>query len=274
MLSARIPIKLSVRVSAKQKFGFRFFGKCKNYGSDSFVFRGDVSTVANIALGFYLNSSISVIPSGDYVLTLKPSAVMMFNIEDTDVDFHISGVSPVSGIWTSVVSSGTAVFSALDALFDGKSVMKDLENSFVLSTAAPIVLGVGALPKDLETSLWNLLLDRKVREAEKKSSHFGNDFEERINEGIKKGLGIDSTGIKRYIINKDVVQLLELGKSIDDVVKEFPVDPSKVCLEKYVRDCRGWWCSKFFTYCNRQGEEFRKKYSQSDFRYALPQIAT
>lgn len=274
MVSARVPIKISARISAKQRFGARIFGKCKNYGSDSFVMKGDISTVANIAVGFYLNSTISVIPSGDYVLTLRPSAVMMLHIENTDLDFHVSGVSPLSAVWTSIVSSGTAIFSALDALFDGKSVLKDLGNSLALSTAVPIVLGVGALPKDLETSLWGLLLDKNVHEFEKRSSEFGNDFETTINNALRKGLKTDSTGTKQYIISKDVVHLLKLGKSVQELVRDFPTDHSIACFQEYGRSCGRGGCSGNITPCLKARHAYRETYRQSSFRHALPQIAS
>lgn len=273
MLRLQLPVSVSGRISVKQSMGVRAFG-CRVYATDRYTLNGRMSTTADIGVGIYVNTSIGVLSNGDYSVRLAPSSRVALKLQDTDIRFHASGVSPLTSIWTSIVAHSTAIFSAVDALFDGKSVIDDLLNSAGLAYAVPIALGYGALPRRLESALWDLLFRHHAQhKVEKKAAHFGRDLEDDLDADLRRALGTNSAGYREYIVKKEIVELLRLGHATTEIVQDLPVDEAVACFTAYGRTCSRFGCNGDIRPCEELRRQFLDTYKADRYIPALPQVA-
>lgn len=237
ILPYRFPLTIRARIDAKQRFGTRLLGKCVRLSSDSFNINGYLETNADIALGFSLRPSFKKTSDDNYEVHIHPSVALTFNLQNTDLKFDISGVSFLSkiiGTITGFVNTPSVFFKATIAVFKGdsiKGIAADLFKELAILNGAPIVLGIGLLPRSIEQKLYDIFDDPLERKIEKKAMGFGEDLEDKLNSKVKHVLNLNSDGSRVFVIKKDVADLLEQYGLDSDIYFTAPPDPpTPICV--------------------------------------------
>lgn len=275
----KLPVSISGRVDIKQRFGIRLlFGSCSTVGSDSFSFKGSAHTTANVVIGLTLNPSLGRTPSGDFLLAIKPQVATLFALEHLDFNFRVSGVSPIAAVVSVVSGLSSTFFKSVTALFKGDSVSSILKDSLPFDLGAPLLLGVGALPKPLEEAVWKSLTNYGVHVAAKKAAGFGDDIESELNKKVRRALRLDSSGRRSVLLRKDIVELVAAGKNGSDILSNVPANPYKACrkeISALCNSCRGCMeCRKLSENCDQLSSEHRHRYAASHMVAARPKIAS
>lgn len=201
-ISLQLPVRVNARVEARQRFGFRFFGKCRRLGRDTFTLKAGADALADVVVGVTLNPSLRRLSNGNLELTLMPRIAALFELDDLDLDFRVSGVSPITSILTFIVGFKSSLLRSVTSLLKGdslKSVFKDLTRSLLYDFGATVVLGIGALPRPLESLVFDALANIAERKIERESKGFGETLEDKLNEEVRSALKVGSDG-KRVIV--------------------------------------------------------------------------
>lgn len=240
-IAIKLPVSLSGELEIRKRFGLKVFRKCNRIGSDTFRLRGSLSTQARALLGFALNPTLRVLPSGDYELAARPSAIVMFELQSTNIRFRVSGLSFLSAIWTKIVAFRSTIGSSLSSLVRGrslKSVWKKISRNAAFDFGAPIALGLGSLPGPLERTIFKAFGKVIARVLEKKAKGFGSDLEDKLNAEIRRALKTDASGRRVIIIKRDFIKLLHsTGPNADIFLKPKPAVRQKP--RRRLRGCRG-----------------------------------
>lgn len=278
-LRLQLPVSVSAQVDVKQRFGFRFFGSCSNTGSDSYSLKASASTTADAVLGINLSPSFGQLNSGDYALILEPQVVVLSSLRNLDLNFRVSGVSPLSSVLTFVHGFSSTVLKSITAIFTGESVSRIIRDAIPFDIGAPIILGVGALPGFIEQAIWGRLLDFVGHKIEKKAMGFGPDLEDDLQRKLNRALKVDSNGKRVIVIKQNIVELLQAGDA--NVFASIGTDPSVACFASASRMCsfgsprrgipRG--CIPAQQRCAQLRTEFSKKTNPTKLINAKPLVA-
>lgn len=214
-----LPITLNGRIEVKQKFGTRIlFGRCKSYATDTFSLVGRLATNANIIIGFSLNPVYSKLSSGDLTLKITPSVAILFDLDNTDLKYRVSGVDLFSFVLTSVAGIQSTLMKSVSALFKGENVLRVLKDGLFRDIGLSVFLWIGTLPPQFEDLIGNLLSHPAERLIEKEAAGFGPDLEVDILGKIRQALGMGSSISRTFIIKKDIINLVGLGKAVDEII--------------------------------------------------------
>ncbi|KXX79366.1 hypothetical protein MMYC01_204700 [Madurella mycetomatis] len=205
---AELPVELGARVDVKQRFGTRVLGSCASLGSDSFVVSGGLQTRARVAILFtFAPALVRTDAGGDYVFTIRPIVKVAAQLENTDIDFNISGVSFLSGLLTAVLGGTSSVFKAVTHLLKGDSlgsVWADIKRSVIDAAVG----GVLSIPFDLLDNVVELLAQSYVDEKQGSvAQEYSGELEKRLRTLVSNALGLDANGERNFVIRKEVVDL-------------------------------------------------------------------
>ncbi|GAB1318070.1 hypothetical protein MFIFM68171_08280 [Madurella fahalii] len=206
---AELPVELAARIDVKQRFGSRVLGSCVGLGSDSFVVAGGVQTRARVAVLFtFAPALVRTDAAGDYVFTIRPIVKVAAQLENTDIDFNISGVSFLSGLLTAVLGGTSSVFKAVTHLLKGDSlgsVWDDIKRSVIDGAVG----GVLSIPFDLLDNVVELLAQAYVDEKQGSvAQEYSGEMEKRLRALVSNALGLDANGERSFVIRKEVVDLV------------------------------------------------------------------
>lgn len=260
-LVLNLPVSLKAQYDVEQSFAAENPGsieKCEHLHGDKFKLYGETSSPAQLVLGFYLGVSLGNLPSGDYLVRLVPSTIVMFNIKPTNIDFHTSGVDPVTGVLAAALGLTSSGLKAVEHVFQGeyfgaqkgfrKGLAEDADNSFIL--------GMGHLPRQLELAVWSALLSVGSRKIERRRSGVVESVETKLNEELHRALRLDSSGVRSVVVKKNILELTKRGAALNDILHDLPPPPPVKCdreLPDYCKDCPdncSFGCAAFIGQCN------------------------
>ncbi|PXF44361.1 hypothetical protein BWQ96_05881 [Gracilariopsis chorda] len=227
-LRLKLPVRVSARVDVRQRFGARFFGKCKRYARDTFSLKAKADTRADVVVGLSLNPSFRKLSNGNFELTLMPVIAALFELDDLDLKFRVSKVSPITPIWTFIVGFKSTLLKSITGLFKGdslKSIFKDIKRSLLYDFGAPVVLGIGALPRPLETLVFDALSNIAERKIERKAKGVGESLEDKLNDELRRALKLGPDGKRVIVIKGNFLDLLRSSPNTKDL---FVVPPRTV----------------------------------------------
>lgn len=245
-LVLNLPVSLQARYDMKQSFGIRRpwpFKGCQHLHGDEFKLHGETSSPAQLVVGFYLSASLGNLSSGDYVVMLRPRAIVMFNLKSTNIDLHISGVNLISGVLSTALGLTSSGFKALEHLYQGEfsEAEKVLKKGLVVNVAIPFILGIGRLPRELEIAVWKALLRFGASKIEKEKNGVVESVENKLNAELHKALRVDSSGVRTIVVKKDVLKLKTSGAAVDDILHDLPPLTPFKCDQQIPDHC--WSCS-------------------------------
>lgn len=272
-LKLKLPVNLSAEVDVTQTFGTRILGSCNDYASDSYTFRGNVSTSANLLLGLTLNPSFGRTQAGDYALVLRPKVAVAADLEQLDIDFRVSGVSPITPAWTFVTGFGSTIARSTQALFSGDSVKRIVESTAMWDLGMPLLLGASNLPAPVEEGLFELLDKQVEKEAQRKAAGFRGDLEVQLQTKLATALDLDATGSRTLIIKREYVELVASLGLDADIFVSVPTDPSVACrtaANALCNACRG--CSACVSEQRRCGELSSSYAAQYQATLTIPSV--
>ncbi|PXF40517.1 hypothetical protein BWQ96_09770 [Gracilariopsis chorda] len=220
VLSVKVPIRLEAKADLKQRFGAKVFGRCKRLGSDSFSVEAKLSTTADVLIGLTLNPSFLIRPSGEFVVTVKPVAAVLFDFGNTDLDFEVKGLSYVTSLVGPLLGFTSSLTEGITDLFDGRGVkdmVRNFEDSVLFDLGIPILSRVDNLPRAARDLIFNLLSDVGQREVEKRAEGYGSDFEKLINSKIRSAVRADSNGVREFVVSGEILHKIDTA-SIEDIL--------------------------------------------------------
>lgn len=286
LLRVKLPVAVYARVDIKQRFGLKTFLGCSTLGSDSFSFKAQSSTVSNIVIGFTLDPSFGVTKGGDYILKIAPRFTSVFSLDNFKLDFRVSGVNALANVLSFITGLESSLLKTVTALVEGDSVSDTVKEALIFDIGVPIVLGIGSLPGPLEKLIWKKLLLGKIEKRIKKNAQqYSNDFEEKINQKLRKKFRLNSRGERSLLIRNDIVQDLLSGKPAETLFEDVPDDPGIKCrhnfrpprlcgkhicrqLERFVCPPTNRLCS-----CSKLSSEWKEKYEPIILAPSLPKIS-
>ncbi|CAN8066296.1 unnamed protein product [Agarophyton chilense] len=208
VITLKVPVHLEAKANIKQSFGAKLFGKCRRVGSDSFTVEASVSTVADTIIAVTLNPSYSRFPgNGGYAVSIRPVVAVLFDLENTDLDFKIRGLSYFSRLAAKLFGFTSTLTDGLKDVFKGKGVKKivqNFEDTALFDFGIPLLSHLGHLPKPLQDLFYGLIEDLGEKEIEKKAKGFSSDFENLLNSKIRSAIGTDSNGVRRFVVSRGV----------------------------------------------------------------------
>ncbi|CAN8065719.1 unnamed protein product [Agarophyton chilense] len=222
-LRLNIPVRVNAKVDVRQRFGVRFFGKCKRYARDTFSLKAGATTKADVMLGLSINPSLRKLSNGNFELTLMPAIAALFELDDINLKFRVSKVSPITPIWTFIVGFKSTLLKSISGLFKGdslKDVFKELKQSLIYDIGAPIVLGIGALPRPLEALIFDALGNIAERKIEREANGFSENLEDKLNEELRRALKVGADGKRVIIFKGNFLNLLGESANINDLFVE------------------------------------------------------
>jgi hypothetical protein len=226
VIALELPVRIDARIDMLERFGARILGSCKRVGSDSYFASGSLETQAKVAVAFELRPLRGMDSNGNIVVTLEPRVRVISALENTAVDFRLSGVSPLASIASVVLGVPGTVLRAVDAVFSGDSVRAVLQNAVIGDLALPVITTVGALPRPIEDMVLDLLARYAEVEAAKTVAHFGPDVEDDLNAEVREILHLDARGKRSFTVDKDFVSLLEEQGAEAPIFVAHPPPPS------------------------------------------------
>ncbi|KAK5651478.1 hypothetical protein OQA88_12485 [Cercophora sp. LCS_1] len=208
---AELPVEVNARIDVRQKFGQRVLGSCVGLGSDSFKLSGGVQTTAKVAVLFSFGPMpVRTDADGNWVFTIRPVTKVAAELGRTDVDFNISGVSFVSGLVTAVLGGTSSAWKAVTNVLKGESLKKVWENvkRGVIDVA---VGGVLSVPFDLLDDLVEMLAQSYVDEKKGAvATAYSGEMEKKLRGLVSGALGLDANGERRFVVKKEVVDLVAM----------------------------------------------------------------
>lgn len=278
-LRFKLPVTVDARVDVKQRFGTRLIFGCSNYASDSYSLKATLSTQADAVIGFALNPSLGKVASGDYGLVLEPNVAVLSSLDNFDLDFRVSGVSPITSVLTHIVGFSSTILKSITALFKGDSVSKIIKDSLVFDFGVPIVLGIGALPRPVEDLIWGQLANFAEHIIEKEALGFGADLEDKLNADVRRIFKTDDDGKRTIIVKKEIVQLVAGGAGSSQIFIDPPRKRSlKACKDPVLRlcaQCRGCPdCVNRLRACDKAEREYNRQYGATNLVASKPKIAS
>lgn len=272
-LKVQLPVGLSAEVDVKQTFGTRILGSCNDYASDSYTFRGNLATTANVLVGLSLNPTFGRTQAGDYAIVLRPKVAVGASLDQLDIDFRVSGVSPITPAWTFVTGFGSTMARSTTALFSGDNVKRIVESTAAWDFGMPLLLGASNLPAPIEEGIFELLDKQAEKEAEREVAKFRGVLETQLQAKLAKALELDATGSRRLIIKREYAALVaSLGLSAD-VFVTVPPNPSSSCrtaANALCNSCRG--CSACVSEQRRCDELSRAYSAQYQASLTIPSL--
>lgn len=284
LVRVKLPARVRARVDVKQRAGVRTPFGCTKLFSDSFSFKADAKTNANIVVGFNLDPKIGTSADGNYIVIIKPKFSSVFALDDFKLKFRVSGKNPFASVFDIVTGLGSSVLKTATALIEGDSVSDVVSNSLVFDVGVPITLGLGSLPGPLERLIWNKLIGKFVeKEALNEAVEYSNKLEEKMNSKLKAEFGLNSQGERKFVVKKNVMSSLGEGKVPSEVFESVPENPFRKCTNDYISDfrdpsCIEWFCDyeKYLeseTYCGPIQDKWKKSYQALKLAKANPKIA-
>lgn len=228
-VALRLPVLLDVRLVVRQRFGYRFLGKCKRKARDTITLKGRINTVADILLAFALQPRVRTLRSGELEVSIRPEAAVVFDLDNTDVRLRVSGASPFAAVYTFVAGVTSNLFRSIEDIVSGSSlkrVWEDLIARIGNDLGSAIIVGVGSLPRPVEDLIFRLIGKYGSRKLEKKAMSIDDDLENRLNERLRRALKTDTYGTRKFIIKKEYRALIEASGLAADIFN-VPPPPSR-----------------------------------------------
>lgn len=188
----------------RYRFGFKLFG-CRRYARDTATVYGSLYTEAKAVFAVAINPTIARVTTHRYIITIEPRAVVLFDLDNTDISLRSRGRSPLTKIWIAMTTSLRVSFKAIERIFRGKSLRGTLTGilrQYGINIGHVLVLSWLDLPLSLRWYVFKYLsIKVAVRKAEKKAQKLGRDQEDSINEQLKKIFSLDSNGRRQFVIH-------------------------------------------------------------------------
>lgn len=201
----RLPVRTEFRSVIRYRFGFRFFGRCKRYGRDTSTVYGGLSTESKVVLAFSLNPTITRISRTTYMVSIEPRAVILFDLDNTNIHLNIKGRSILTQIWISVTAKFRIGLKAVEQIFRGKSLkstLKGILRRYALNIGHVLVLSWFDVPSVLRRYVLKVLSKKVIeRRAEKAAQKLGKDQEDRINDELKRIFRTNSQGKTSFFVS-------------------------------------------------------------------------
>ncbi|WP_437601125.1 hypothetical protein WMF28_06070 [Sorangium sp. So ce590] len=258
-----LPVEYSAKIDVNQTFGYRVLGSCNKSGSDSYSLRGSLATTADIVLGLDLNPKFGLRDNGDYAITLEPRVAVATALRNTNLDLRVSGVSPITPVVTFATGFSSTVAKSVTALFSGDSVSRIVEGSAAWDFGAPLLLGIGALPRPLEDAVFGLIESRGEREIERSAARFGPGLQEALQQKLNAALKLEN-GKRVLIVRRDFLQQLTGGAAPSSLFVEVwrPQNPRASCEARANERCRDQpsTCEALSRQCHQEEQEYLRLY--------------
>lgn len=258
-----LPVEYSATIDVNQTYGYRVLGSCNKSGSDSYSLRGSLATTADVVLGLDLNPTFGLRDNGDYAITIEPKVAVATALRDTNLNLRASGVSPLTPVVTFVHGFNSTVAKSITALFSGDSVSSIVKGSVAWDFGAPILLGIGALPRPLEDAVFNLIESRAEREIERSAARFGPGLQGVLQQKLNEALKLEN-GKRVIIVRKDFFEKLNGGAAPSSLFVEVwrPQNPRPSCEKRAMERCRNdpSSCEALSRQCYAEEQEWLRNY--------------
>lgn len=205
-VALRLPIDFNSRVNMKQRFGFRFFGRCKRYGSDTYSLNGHLSTDTKMLIVIALLPRISSTTTGSYKVVLEPRVKVAFDFELKEIKYKTSGKSPIATAWTYFMTKIASKLGAVDDVVRGRSIKSTFDQMqasslFRWSNIFIHVLDVLRIPqvRDFVKDFLNDAVDDH-------SGTLTRTLQDRIEKSIRQAINTDQNGQKVLFVQNGVVR--------------------------------------------------------------------
>ena len=142
-LAVELPVSYYEEYVIRQRAGVRVLGGCSTLGRDTYKLYGEVSTTAQISISLDLNPTFKVLSLNEYLLKINPKAIVLFNLDDINIDFKSSGLSPITKIWNFVVGLSSTKLKVITSLFKGDGVRESfdiIKSSIGTDVGSPLLL--------------------------------------------------------------------------------------------------------------------------------------
>ncbi|WP_437276324.1 hypothetical protein WME90_34465 [Sorangium sp. So ce375] len=263
VIKLSLPVEYSAKIDVNQTFGYMILGSCNKSGSDSYSLKGSLATTADIVLGVDLNPTFGFRPNGDYAITIEPKVAVATALKNTNVDLRVSGVSPITPVVTFATGFSSTVAKSVTALFSGDSVSRIVEGSATWDFGAPVLLGIGALPRPLEDAMFGLIESKAAREIERSAARFGPGLEQALQQRLNEALKLEN-GKRVLIIRQDFLQQLTGGAAPSSQFVEVwrPQNPRAACEARASQQCwnDGARCEALSRACHAEEQEWLRQY--------------
>ncbi len=203
VIAADVPVTLDARLDMLERFGVRVLGRCRQLGSDSYSASGSLDTRARVVVAFSLTPTRRFDADGNDIITLQPRVRVLSALEDTSVNFELSGVSPISAIAAVMLGVPGTVLRSAEAVFSQDSVSEVWRNAAVGDFLLPVVTTLGTLPEPLQDQVLGLLEDRAEAELTRAAHGFGPDVEDTLTAQLRAALRLDAAGERTFVVPPD-----------------------------------------------------------------------
>lgn len=218
----KLPAQVYGKVDMNQRFGAKVFRKCHRYASDSYTAEGKLDTTVDVILSVALKPELNFLSNGNYELVVTPAASLLFELEDTDLKFNLHGVSILGRVLTFLTTIVNGIFDILNGLVSGRgivSIFKDVKRKYTVAAGLIVGLNYDILPIPLRKLVDKTLNNYIGHEADKRVKGFGEDMEDKLNEQLKKIIGVGNDGKRRIPVNGMVANFIKnsLGESVGTI---------------------------------------------------------
>lgn len=194
-----LPVSVYAKVSLKEEWGYRIFGSCNSYASDSYSADALAFINALTRVFISLEPTIRPLSNGDFEVMIEPVVNVTIDFDDIDLDFDFHGKSILNGVATKLTSISSTL-KAIEAGLDGESMEEDLRQSLF-----DVGLGLFQTIEWISGSIDlvdDLLDDIAKAEAERYLTELGfeNELENNIYASLSDALKLDENGRRSFVI--------------------------------------------------------------------------
>lgn len=222
---SRLPTNVNATINLKESWGYRSYRRsgwrwrsyCREYATDTYKAVANVSSDAIVRIVLSLNPEVSILNSGDYLITIVPETNVRFSLSDVDFRYDFTGRSPFNGFLTHLSTSNVSLYDRTDltvslahTILNGDSISDELKQRLQTWAVDRAVAYFQVVDHFGASTVAGYVTERIVNEyaldkiAEKTAS-IDMQLQESIEEQIKRTLNLNWEGKRSIIIPKEII---------------------------------------------------------------------
>ena len=218
-----LPSEAYARMDLVDDIGLKNWFACIIIGEDNYYADAQVNIDAQLLAFLSLEPKYAISNSGEIVIELGPIFDLSINVDLSDLNFDIHGVSAWSGLVGNLLSLPNAFHNQVDNILNSESIDTLIESTpalvYTQDWAQGVILtnyGIGD-PLNISGLVSDYAEKLANEDATTRANNYGNDVQRTVNSKIRNALALDYKG-KAYFAFSPTLQSIPVTQAHKDLI--------------------------------------------------------